>query len=71
MRVAVTECTIEAVVEVTEAATVELSAAAGDLGGVSPRRSSTETEADKVRRQQHLRRKTKLARHALTANRSR
>ena len=50
---------------------VERSEASDELGGASPRRSSTETEADKVRRQQQVRRKTTLARRALAASRSR
>ena len=37
----------------------------------APQRRSTATEADKVRRQQLLRRKAKLARGALLANRIR
>jgi hypothetical protein len=60
MGTTVTQCAIEAVVERSEPqATVE----------PARRHSSGETEADKVRRQQLLRRKTKRARHALTANR--
>jgi hypothetical protein len=42
-----------------------------DLGVAPRRRSSTGTEADKVRRQQQLRRKARLARHALAASRTR
>ena len=40
-----------------------------DSGAASRPRISPETEADKVRRQMHLRRKIKLARRALTAHR--
>ena len=63
MRATVTECSIEAAVERSEEV--------HDTGGASGRRSSVGTEADKVRLQQHLRRKTKLVRHAMAANRTR
>jgi hypothetical protein len=59
----VKECTIET--------TVQESEAPQEVAGEAPRRRSSETEADKVRRQLQIRRKTRLARHALTANRSR
>jgi hypothetical protein len=42
-----------------------------ELGDTFSRRSLAGTEADKVRRQQHIRRKTRLARRALAANRTR
>jgi hypothetical protein len=57
-----TECSIAVVVELPEPAR--------ESDGAAPRRSA-QTEADKVRRQQQVRRKTKLARHALVANRTR
>ncbi len=62
MRTTVAESTIEVVAdgiaETTEPAP-------------STDRSSSETEADRIRRQLHLRRKTKLARRALMARRAR
>ncbi len=68
MGATVTECTVEAVVE----AAVEAPAPAQGLdAGGERRRSASQTEADKVRRQQQLRRKTRLARHALVARRTR
>jgi hypothetical protein len=57
------KCTVEAVIE----AVVQEAREERD----PPPRTSTLTEADKIRRQLHLRRKTKLARQALTASRSR
>lgn len=61
MRTTVTQSASEVVVEET--------APASDA---EPRgRGTTGTEADKIRRQLMLRRKTKLARHALLARRSR
>jgi hypothetical protein len=48
---------------------VSVPAPADDSGAASRPRISPETEADKVRRQMHLRRKIKLARRALTAGR--
>jgi hypothetical protein len=62
MAATVGECTIEVVVEqATEARE----------GGVPAQRMTTETEADKIRRQLRLRRKMKIARRALMARRSR
>jgi hypothetical protein len=63
MRAIVAECVIEAAEERSEPAP--------ELGGEAPRRSSAQTEADKVRVQQQLRRKVKLARRAMAAHRSR
>ena len=62
MAATVTECTIEAVVEETTDVPDVPAALA---------RTTSGTEADKIRRQLMLRRKTKLARHALMARRSR
>ena len=58
MRATLSERTIEAVTEVSEAA--------GEVEE-APRRRVAGTEADKVRRQQQLRRKTKLARIAMAS----
>jgi hypothetical protein len=67
MGATVTECTVEAVVE----AAAEAPPPADDLGAGERRRSGSQTEADKIRRQQQVRRKTRLARHALVARRTR
>jgi hypothetical protein len=50
---------------------IERSDPAEGPGGDARRRSSAETDADRVRRQQYIRRKTKLARGALAAHRTR
>jgi hypothetical protein len=55
----------------TVTAVIERSDPADDFSGDSRRRSTAETEADKVRRQQQLRRKTTLARRALAAHQTR
>ena len=63
MGVTVKECTIET--------TVQESQAPQEVAGDVRQRRSSETEADKIRRQLHTRRKRRLARHALAASRSR
>jgi len=63
MGVTVTECVVEVAVETAEQT--------HEAGEAQPRRGSAATEADRVRRQQLVRRKAKLARHALAANRGR
>ena len=67
MRTTVTEGITVAVVEVEERA--EPAPDARQV--VPPRRSTVETEAERVRRQQLVRRKAKLVRHALAASRTR
>ncbi len=62
MAATVTQTTIEAVVEETTDVAEARSA---------PTRSTTETEADKIRRQLMLRRRTAAARRALMARRTR
>ncbi len=63
MAATLTDCTTEAAADGSEPV--------DDLGAAPHRQGSAATEADKVRRQQHLRRKARLARAAMTANRSR
>jgi hypothetical protein len=63
MRAKRAECSVETAVEGSDHA--------GEAGGAIRARGSTETEADKIRRQQQIRRKAKIVRHALAANRTR
>ncbi len=63
MRATVVEYTVEPVTQERHAA--------DELTGAPRLRASAWTEADKIRRQRQLRRKTTLARRALAANRGR